>query len=229
MTLVTIRPGVAFQQPAAESFQRYEHALGRPADVNRTTVSWDAQMVKYRAYLAYLAGGPWAPLALHPSKTKHVYRPDDPTSATAWDTDEHGDQLLEEHGWIADVADELWHREYRWWCDQHRHEGIPAAVGATPIPPSIPIQGDDMSIIIVAASAGGFIKKGMAFADNLTEPLTVLTAKELEALDYAKEHQGIPYRKAVWDAPTILKLINERGIRPQTGPAGAAEYTKVNY
>lgn len=122
MTLDIIRPGVAFRSDAAASFRRMETQQKRRLDVNRSTASEAEQMVFYTDYQAYLNGGAWAVLALHPSKTLHVYREDDERSATAWDTDERGD-FLEENGWIADVRGEPWHREYRAHLDQHRNDG----------------------------------------------------------------------------------------------------------
>lgn len=125
MTLIQLRENVAFRPEAAASFLRVEKEAGRPVDVNRTTDSREGQMELYDAYQAYLNGGAWAALALHPDRTLHVYREDDPSSATAWDTDERGN-WLDRHGWIADVPGEPWHREYRAHLDQHRNDTAPA-------------------------------------------------------------------------------------------------------
>lgn len=154
MTLVTVRPGVAFQADAAASFVRMEAQRGRRLDVNRTTVTWDEQMEPYRKYLAYKNGtGPAAPLALHPSKTKHVYRPGDPLSATAWDTDERG-AWLDENGWMADVAGEPWHREYRRARD--KHFGQVAGNGSDAFDPEQPNPEEDDAMRIFRETNGSF-------------------------------------------------------------------------
>lgn len=113
MTLVTIRPGVVFDAPAAASFMRYEAALGRQADVNRTTVPYSVQLELYRQYLA----GRYPYLVLHPDRSEHVYRgPGD--GGNAWDTDERG-PLLDDHGWKITNRAEGWHREYFPEHDKH--------------------------------------------------------------------------------------------------------------
>lgn len=124
MSLITIRPGVTLRDDAAASFVRLERALGRQVDVNRTTESWSDQMQRYAAWLAYQNGtGPKTARALHPRDSLHVYKPDTDKGGTAWDTDERGG-VLDEHGWIADVAGEPWHREYRISHDQHLHDTV---------------------------------------------------------------------------------------------------------
>lgn len=160
MSLVTIRPGVAFRDDAAASFRRLERDLGRQADVNRTTDSYDLQLGLYNAYQAYLAGkGPWAPLALHPDKSNHVYKPATNTGGTAWDTDDR-DAKLAEHGWIADVPTEPWHRDYIASRDQHRNDPAPASTPTAPAThtPTYP-QEEDMdtrSIITQSVQAPKF-------------------------------------------------------------------------
>lgn len=145
MALVQIRPGVAFRADAAASFRRLEAAAGRPLDVNRTTESGELQQRARDAYLAYLDGGPWAPLALDPDDSLHVYREDDDDSATAWDTDERG-AWIEEHGWIADVPGEPWHREYRRSRDKHRNTPTPT--------PTTNTLGEEPMMIRIKGKAG---------------------------------------------------------------------------
>lgn len=137
MKLVTIRPGLKLREDAAASWVRMEAEHGGPLDVNRSTDAWDVQMQKYRDYLAYKAGGPVAPLALHPSKSEHVWRgtdastDKDDTGGIAVDTDDdawiraHGGA----HGWEFNVPSERWHTEYRAHNDQHRAD--PGALGGT--------------------------------------------------------------------------------------------------
>jgi hypothetical protein len=113
MSLVTIRPGVAFDAPAAASFQRIEAALGRRADVNRTTVPYQEQLDLWQAWDA----GKYPHFVLHPKYSEHVYRaPGD--GGNAWDTDERG-QILEDHGWLLTNSSEPWHREYFIEHDNH--------------------------------------------------------------------------------------------------------------
>lgn len=116
MSLITIRPGVQFRPDAAASFRRYEHALGRPADVNRTTSSYAVQDNLYRLRQA----GKYPYSVANPRTSNHVYR-SDTDGGNAWDTDERG-PLLDEHGWLATVKGEPWHREYHQDHDQHLHD-----------------------------------------------------------------------------------------------------------
>lgn len=154
MSLVHVRAGVVLRDDAARSFRRLELDLGRRVDVNRTTETWDQQMQRHLAYLAYRAGtGPWAPYAVHPRDSNHVYKTTTDTGGTAWDTDERGATLVE-HGWIADVAGEPWHREYRPHLDRHRFDPEPANTTATAL-----YEEDEMdtrSIITVSSKATKF-------------------------------------------------------------------------
>lgn len=200
MTLVTLRAGVSFQADAAASFARMEADCGRRLDTNRTTSSWDEQMSLYVAYWNYRKGiGPWAPLALHPSATLHVYRPGDPRSATAWDTDERGD-WMNAYGWIADVPGEPWHREYRAWRDTHRDR--PAGGGAVPLPTPTPTRTrteEELSMFqIVVNQKGGGTKSFLvlpdprAAADARRKPFTALVQERFA--------EGVPthYATADW-------------------------------
>lgn len=107
---------------AAASVHRIDAALGRPLDINEAGRTWAQQNAHYQRYLRYLAGGPWAPIALPPGSSIHEF-------GRAIDTDDHvhHDALLVEHGWIRTVYRggrlvERWHYEYRINNDQH-HEG----------------------------------------------------------------------------------------------------------
>lgn len=119
MSLIRIRPGVQFRPDAAASFRRVEAEAGRLLDVNRTVVSYDEQATLYARRLR----GQYPYPVAHPRYSNHVYRDDD-DGGNAWDTDERGD-WLDEHGWIADVPGEPWHREYRPGRDRHRFDPTP--------------------------------------------------------------------------------------------------------
>lgn len=119
MSLITIRPGVVLRPDAAASFRRYERALGRPADVNRTTSSFAVQENLYRLRQA----GKYPYSVANPRTSNHVYRSDS-DGGNAWDTDERG-PLLDEHGWLATVKGEPWHREYHRDHDQHINDPEP--------------------------------------------------------------------------------------------------------
>lgn len=118
---------------AAASIFRIDAQLGRPADINEAGRSREQADENYRKYLAYLAGGPWAPLALPADKSVHVpgmaadsddwY---DPTAAAVW----------RDNGWRQTARypnnpkkDEPWHGEYFPDLDNHRNN--PAAAGGT--------------------------------------------------------------------------------------------------
>lgn len=106
--MVTIRAGLSLDRPAAESWVRMERAKGSQLDVNRSTVSRVEQFKFYNAYRAYLNGGPWAPLALHPDESWHCE-----PRARAVDTDD--DKWIRdhpEHGWRFVVRSEKWHAQY---------------------------------------------------------------------------------------------------------------------
>lgn len=139
-TLVTLRPGVSFEAEAAASWARMETERGRPLDVNRSTVSRAEQQKKYDDYRAYLAGGPWAPLALPPDKSWHC----EPIARASDTDDDEWIRAHPDHGWRFVVKDEKWHAQYYPHLDRHRGEGMPAGGGARPIPTPTPEEEEDM-------------------------------------------------------------------------------------
>lgn len=156
-TIVTIRPGVAFEPAAAASWRRMEKAAGRLIDVNSSYRNYDQQLRAYNAYRAYLNGtGPWAPFALHPDKSMHC-------KGLAVDTDDQSLlKAMPSHGWrqTALAIGEPWHFDYFSSNDQHKGEG--AGGGAVPLPTRqkgkdmILLEGPDSqsgttSILVVAA------------------------------------------------------------------------------
>lgn len=128
MAMITLRPGLTLEAGAAASWARMEKRRGRPLDVNRSLASRAVQQKLYEDYLRYLAGGPWAPLALPPDKSWHVL-------GLAVDTDD--DEWIRahpDHGWRFVVASEKWHAQYYPNLDRHRSEGMPADESAKPFP-----------------------------------------------------------------------------------------------
>lgn len=116
--------------------------------------------------------------------------------------------------------------QYWNYVDRNRYVGDGSMAGGI-VKPERKIE-DDMGIVIVAGNKKGWITKGMAFADNFTEPLTVLTVAEIGALNWWSQN-GIPYRKAEWSAEDILTLIKQRGVRPVEGVNEYTNYDAVNY
>lgn len=120
--IVTIRPGVAFEPSAAASWRRMEAKAGRLIDVNSSYRDYNLQMKLYLDYQRYLAGGPWAPYALHPDSSMHC-------KGLAADTDDQ--KLLKsmpDHGWrqTALAINEPWHFDY--FKKYDKHIGEPANV-----------------------------------------------------------------------------------------------------
>lgn len=110
--LVMIRAGLSLDRPAAESWIRMERAKGSQLDVNRSTVSRLEQFKFYNVYRAYLNGGPWAPLALHPDESWHC----EPIAQAVDTDDDEWIRAHPEYGWRFVVRSEKWHAQWyqRW-------------------------------------------------------------------------------------------------------------------
>lgn len=111
---------------AAASIARIDRLLGHPLQITEAGRSFFRQEEHYQAYLAYLAGGPWAPIALSPEA------PSIHQLGNAIDSDEaqHHVDLLAEHGWKRTVYRngklvEPWHFEYDISRDQHVNDPAP--------------------------------------------------------------------------------------------------------
>lgn len=124
--LVTIAPGHELRDDAAAAYLRMR-AAGCPAGINSSTRSYAQQDEWYRHQ-----GEPgYPPMADHPDRSKHVWRPtsttdkgaralDLPEPARAW-VRAHG----AEYGFMRDrVGGEPWHMEYEAEHDQHEGEDI---------------------------------------------------------------------------------------------------------
>lgn len=102
-------------------------AFGRAADINEAWRSPEQADKNYAAYLAYLNGGPWAPIALPGDRSVHCF-------GYAVDTDDTSDaqmRIWNEHGWYWTVYRdgklvERWHLEYFPERDKRRFDGSPA-------------------------------------------------------------------------------------------------------
>lgn len=102
---------------AAASIFRIDKQLGRPVQITDAGRSAEDADANYARYLAYLDGGPWAPLALPANKSVHC-------KGDATDSDDT-DAPWTANGWAQtarypDDRDEPWHREYFPDRDQHR-------------------------------------------------------------------------------------------------------------
>lgn len=129
-------------EPAA-SLRRVDRALGRPTDINSAWRNPADQQRLYNAYLYYLRGGPWAPIALTPDRSVHC-------QGYAIDTDDGYSSrgvlgVLNDHGWYHTVYRwvngvlklvEPWHLEYFAARDNHRGQGSGAGGGAVEIMPT---------------------------------------------------------------------------------------------
>ena len=109
--------------PAAASLARIDTEIGHPLDINEAGRSSAQQNAHYQRYQAFLAGGPWAPIALPPGSSIHEF-------GRAIDTDEQITAVLNRHGWFhtvyrGGVLVEPWHYEYDYTRDQHINEGNP--------------------------------------------------------------------------------------------------------
>jgi hypothetical protein len=130
---------------AAASLARVDRdmrsAFGRAADINEAWRSPEDADKNYAAYLRYLRGGPWAPIALPGDKSVHCF-------GFAVDTDDTSDaqmRIWNDHGWFWTVYRdgklvERWHLEYFPERDNHRNESIGQAATDTS-------EEDDMRII----------------------------------------------------------------------------------
>jgi len=107
--------------PAAASLARVDAEIGHLLDINEAGRFFDQQNAHYQRYQRFLAGGPWAPIALPPGSSIHEF-------GRAIDTDEQITTVLNRHGWFHTVYRngvlvEPWHYEYDYTRDQHITEG----------------------------------------------------------------------------------------------------------
>lgn len=106
---------------AAASIRRIDHALGRPLDSNSAGRTAAEQAEARRKFFA---GGPYAaPVGTSP----HEF-------GTAIDTDDRFIALMADHGWSRPLKTEPWHFVYNPTRDNHRYEGVPAALPLTEEP-----------------------------------------------------------------------------------------------
>lgn len=134
------------REDAAKSLHRVDKRIGHRSQITEALRSWLQQDGHYQAYLGYLRGGPWAPIALSPN-TPSVHQ-----KGAAVDSDELQRRvaLMEEHGWFRTVYRmvggkwtlvETWHFEYDPSRDRHYHEVVTlvqTASGAWHLPDPAP-------------------------------------------------------------------------------------------
>lgn len=161
--------------PAA-SVRRLDVLLGRPLDINRAYADYDQQMAYYLAYRRYLAGGPWAPLALHPDKSWHC-------KGMALDTDDRLGATFREHGWLFEVDGEPWHGQY--YTSLDKHYGEPASGGnVKPLPTPTPTPEEEEEMFtIYRCGAAIMIVGGPAFMQLGTSLTNVTGVDGQETLD----------------------------------------------
>lgn len=193
-TIVTIRPGVAFEPGAAASWQRMEAAAGKAIDCNSSYRDYDEQMQAWQAYVDYINGvGPWAPYALHPDQSMHC-------KGLASDSDDQSLILsMPSYGWrqTALAVGEPWHFDYQSWND--KHIGEPAGGGSVPFPtPDDPEEEEEMRGMKGARFVRGSDKVEVKFLFN-------------EASGFYCEHSGGDFDNAIsaqWETgswPTVTE------------------------
>lgn len=111
--------------PAAASLARVDAEIGHPLQITEAGRSGDEQQAHRDRYVAYLSGGPWAPLAARRGESPHEF-------GNAIDTNERLVELLARHGWYRPLKSEPWHFVHNTNNDQHRNDPAPAG---TPEPP----------------------------------------------------------------------------------------------
>lgn len=104
---------------AAASIARVDAAIGHLLQITEAGRTEAEQQAHWKRYLAYLNGGPWAPLAAKPRTSPHEF-------GNAIDTNERLVALLAEHGWSRPLKSEPWHFVYNPNNDQHRYDPAPA-------------------------------------------------------------------------------------------------------
>lgn len=211
-TIVTIRPGVAFEPAAAASWRRMEATAGRLIDVNSSYRNYSEQLAAYNAYQAYVNGtGPWAPFALHPDKSMHC-------RGLAVDTDDQSlIKAMPSHGWrqTALAIGEPWHFDYLRSQDQHQGQG--AGGGAVPIPTRqkgrtmILLKGQDSAsgttTILVVAAPGLWDRYALSFEAQLTEQFGKPVA--LSKTQMAEKESVYKRSSATATAQQIADAVND--------------------
>lgn len=121
---INLESGRGWLRPdAAASVKRIDAQIGHALQITEAGRTWAQQNAHYQAYKRYLAGGPYAPIALSPDA------PSIHQIGAAIDTDE-GQRILSvlhDHGWRQTVYRggklvEPWHFEYSSSRDNHHGE-----------------------------------------------------------------------------------------------------------
>lgn len=162
MVLMAIGGGLQLNTPAGLAYLRARRD-GCPAGVNSATRSYEQQLDWYlnQGKKGYPAK------ADNPNRSKHVWRPNDPTDkgARALDLPAGGPQEWmrqngHKYGWMKDrVAGEKWHFEYEEWNDPSRFDNN----NQTPPTPGVETEGDeDMFELVKQLYATGLGRTGSA-------------------------------------------------------------------
>lgn len=207
--LTTIRPGVAFHDPAAQSFRRIEQQLGRNLSTNRTTVPYGEQKTLYDEWRA--GKHPDIPVVLDPRISAHVYRDGDDASACAVDSDERG-TFWDENGWVITNSREPWHREYRPDRDQHARTTHTAKT---------PLEDHDMARIITgpayrAANTWVYVTPYNAFPIDQTTRAALLESG-IPWHDYASEDGFNAELRLVYTAAKNVDIASAKTILDEFG------------
>lgn len=214
------------EAPAARSIARIDARLKHFMQISDAGRTWAEQNVPYQAYLRYLRGGPWAPIALNPD-TPSVHQ-----KGFAIDSDEAQRILpvMEGHGWRRTVYRdgklvEPWHFEYFEHLDNYRRETVklaqnadgvwyidrsqpaPAVVEAAPFIPDTPTEEDDMLTLVIngvhLVTLGNGTFGHITPADNPTLLRNVVRAEDdwqyigFEHLPGLLRHHGCD--RNIWD------------------------------
>jgi hypothetical protein len=188
--LVTIRPGVTLDQPAAASFLRVEAVAGH-VDVNSSYRDWDLQ---YKLWEAWRNGS--GVLALHPDRSMHC-------KGLAIDTDDVSlMRSMGDYGWRGTVPDEDWHFDYFPQLD--KFYGQVAVEDSRPFDPSK--EDDDMAVLITVSHPLSDTDQGQVYWSVDLQGRTKARIQNGTELDW-RRNLGIP--EYVNQSPAVLEGYSE--------------------
>lgn len=198
--LVTVRPGVTLEAAAAASFHRVEKRARRRIDVNSSYRDWDEQMRLYLAYQRHLAGGPWAPLALHPDRSMHC-------KGLAIDSDDHTlMRAAGDYGWRSTVETEPWHFDY--FRNLDKHFGEPTGDESRPFPTPTPEPDTEPRDIIMRTI---FIMDMPKPDDSKPETRQRVLVGETTYQPLTEQAAKVEYR--LWGKPENVTQAEANGIQ----------------
>lgn len=217
---------------AAASIRRVDQALGHPAQITEAGRDWERQNDHWQAYLRYLAGGPWAPIALSPDA------PSIHQLGNAVDSDEWQKHvaLLARHGWRRTVYRKIngvwtlvepWHFEY--FADRDQHRNDPAPAGEITNPPDAEEDEDDMFKPTVHVRTEGAAEWTLAHPD-IGKDLPRFTGSGTRA-NSRKDGKTVIYRGFMVTADTTTGVawarMYARGAGNETSSTNRAGYIDI--